>query len=216
LSCPLLCSRCDPRRPRFSWFHQLPTAGAPCEAFFSRRARRVAVSWSLCLKRRCGSWCAQTSRSVLCIAGHTQYLRLVSVSRPPAHRLMILSDLAASVFFRQHSSESTSRFPLRFRTPVVLGPVLRFNNHRRFSFGLVLRWYCSDYHRFSLVSIRLFESLECTAVGVTPVFVHRAAGLVSPRFSHLAQRAGRHRVLICVLRSSRRFFIAQSMLSNGY
>jgi hypothetical protein len=119
LSCPLLCSRCDPRRLRFSWFQQPPTAGAPCEAFFSRRARRAAVSWSLCLKRRCGSWCAQTSRSVPCVAGHTQYLRLVSVSRPPAHLLMILSDLAASVFFRQHSSESTSRFPLRFRTPLV-------------------------------------------------------------------------------------------------
>jgi hypothetical protein len=54
-----------------------------------------------------------------CVAGHTQSLRLVSVSRPPARLLRTLSDLAASVFFRQHSSESTSRFPLRFRTPLV-------------------------------------------------------------------------------------------------
>jgi hypothetical protein len=145
-----------------------------------------------------------------------QRLLAIIAGVPSEHHLSPLDFLATAVPVFVLSEEPCRRFSVSQRTPVVLGPVLRFNNHRRFSFGLVLRWYCSDYHRFSLVSIRLFESLECTAVGVTPVFIHRAAGPVSPRFSHLAQRAGRHRVLICVLRSSRRFFIAQSMLSNGY
>jgi hypothetical protein len=44
LPCSLLCSRWVPRRLRFVLgFRQLPTAGAPCEACLSRRARRTAV-----------------------------------------------------------------------------------------------------------------------------------------------------------------------------